>query len=241
MTELQFSGLLADLIHREIYDPAEFVAILFHVLLARSAKQSAEYACGLLRCQLLACGQTDKVTRLQSEGSNDCLLALLQELGNTSHKFAVLVQFEPVCLVGRLHFHLGTDSVDHFSGRGKSVHDNRFYGLSLERTESAVCHNVRRILQYQINAEIRLVGAVLVHGLQIWNTHKRSLGSSLVYTILFKYRRQYLLDNREHILLGSKCHLHIELIELSRRTVCSCVLITETRCNLEIAVESGRH
>ena len=64
VAEFQLSGLLADLIHREIYDPAEFVAILFHVLLARSAKQSAEYACGLLRCQLLAGGQTDKVTRL---------------------------------------------------------------------------------------------------------------------------------------------------------------------------------
>ncbi len=57
------------------------------------------------------------------------------------------------------------DSIDHFSGRSKSVHDNRFYSLSLERTESAVCHNVRRILQYQINAEVWLIGAVLVHGL----------------------------------------------------------------------------
>ena len=66
MTEFQFSGLLADLIHREIHDPAELIAILLHMFLAGCTQQLSVDTCCLLCFQLLACGKTHKVTILKA-------------------------------------------------------------------------------------------------------------------------------------------------------------------------------
>ena len=67
MTEFQFAGLFTDLIHREIHNPAELVAILLHMFLAGCTQQLSVYTCCLLRFQLLACGKPYKVTVLKAE------------------------------------------------------------------------------------------------------------------------------------------------------------------------------
>ena len=57
VTEFQLAGLLTDLVHGEVDDPAELIALLIHVLGAECAQLVAENAGGLLRCQLLAGGR----------------------------------------------------------------------------------------------------------------------------------------------------------------------------------------
>ena len=54
-------------------------------------------------------------------------------------------------------------------------------------------------------------------------------------------RRQHIFQNGKDIVLGGKSHLHIQLIEFTGRTVAPGILIAETRCDLEIPVESGSH
>ena len=241
MTEFQFPGFLSDLVHREVHDPAELIAILLHMLLAGSAQQLSQNACRLLSLQLLSCRQADKITVLQSQSGNDSLLAVLQELGNTADKFAVLIQPEPERLMCCLYLHLCTDRVDLLAGSGESVDNNCLHGLSLEGTEATVCHHVSCICQRQVNAQIGLVGAILVHCLQIRDSDKGRLGCLLIKTIFFKHRGKHLLHNGEDILLGGKCHLHVQLIELTGRTVGSRVLITEAGRDLKVAVKAGCH
>src|SRR5581483_2678010 len=48
-------------------------------------------------------------------------------------------------------------------------------------------------------------------------------------------------ERREDVLLRDERHLEVELIELARRAVRTPVLVAETRCDLEIAVEPRGH
>ncbi len=41
--------------------------------------------------------------------------------------------------------------------------------------------------------------------------------------------------------LGYEAHFKIELIEFTRQTVCTRILIAEARCDLEVAVETSNH
>ena len=241
MAEFQLTGLLTDLIHWEIHDPAELVTILLHVLLIGCTQQLSQNTCGLLCHQLLTCGQTDKISWLQAQCVDNSILAILQEFGDTSNQLSVLVHLKPERLVGCLHLNLRANTINHLTCGSKSIYHDSLDSLSLEWTETTICHHLGSIRKCQVNTKIRLVRAVLVHSLKIWNTHKRSLGCGLVNTVFLENRRKHLFYNGEHIFLGSKCHLHIQLIELSRRTVCAGILITETRSNLEIAVKTGSH
>lgn len=50
-----------------------------------------------------------------------------------------------------------------------------------------------------------------------------------------------LLDGLEHVLLLDEGHLHVELVELARRTVRARVLVTEAGRDLEVPVEARDH
>ena len=64
VAEFKLAGLLADLVHREIDDPAELVALLIHMAGNRRAEHLSHNACGLLRLALLACRYADKAAGL---------------------------------------------------------------------------------------------------------------------------------------------------------------------------------
>jgi len=49
------------------------------------------------------------------------------------------------------------------------------------------------------------------------------------------------LDRLEHVLLLDKGHLQIELVEFARRAVGARILVTETGCDLKIAIEARHH
>src|SRR5262249_23698911 len=49
------------------------------------------------------------------------------------------------------------------------------------------------------------------------------------------------LDPGEHPFLGEERELDVELVELARRSIGSCILLAEARRDLEITVEAGHH
>jgi hypothetical protein len=49
------------------------------------------------------------------------------------------------------------------------------------------------------------------------------------------------LEGGEDVVLGDERHLHVELIELARRTVGPAVLVAEARGDLEISIEPRHH
>ena len=79
MAELQLARILADLVHREIYNPAELVAVGSHMAFRSSTKILSEHTGGLLGSELLAGAYADEVTRLQAKSSLYILRALLKE------------------------------------------------------------------------------------------------------------------------------------------------------------------
>ncbi len=112
--------------------------------------------------------------------------------------------------------------------------DKRLKRTSLE--ELRHIHNSQRI------AQIRLVTAELQHGLFVTDDRERCLGDPAAFGSKFlKGIMQYFLTNLEDILLGYEAHLEVQLIELSGRSVCSGILITEAGSDLEILIEAGSH
>ena len=92
MTELQLAGLLADLIHREIDDPAELIALGIHMALDLRAEQLAQYACGLDGRAVLAGGQRDEAVLRQAELFDDLVLLFGDKLGDAADQLAVFVR-----------------------------------------------------------------------------------------------------------------------------------------------------
>ena len=108
-----------------------------------------------------------------------------------------------------LYLYLCTDRVDLLTGSGEIIYYDSLYSLTFKSSKAAALHYFRSIGQYQIDTQIRLIGTVLVHSLQIGDAYERRLGSFFINAILFKYGRQHLLYDGEYIFLGSECHLHI--------------------------------
>ena len=121
----------------------------------------------------------------------------------------------------------------YFDGTDSSA-DKRFKRTSLE--ELRHIHNSQRI------AQIRLVTAELQHCLFVTDDGERCLGDPAAFgSKLYKGIMQYFLAYLEDILLSHEAHLEIQLIELSGRSVCSGILITEAGGNLEIFIKTGSH
>ena len=121
----------------------------------------------------------------------------------------------------------------YFDGTDGSA-DKRFKRTSLEK--------LRHIHNSQGIAQIWLVTAELQHGLFVTDNRERCLGDPAAFGSKFlKGIMQYFLTDLEDILLGHEAHLEVQLIELSGRSVCSGILITEAGSNLEILIEAGSH
>ena len=89
-------------------------------------------------------------------------------------------------------------------------------------------------------AQVGLVATVFAQGLGIGDERKLGCHRLAVGEFL-EHAADDRLDRIKDILLSDKAHLQIELVELTGRTVGARVLITETRRDLEIAIESRDH
>ena len=239
VAELQLTGLVADLIHREVDDPAELVAFLVHVALDVRAEGLDEHARELRRRS--ARGDHDEGIGREAETLGQLVLAALHELGDAAGQLAVLVHLEPVALRARLHLAVGQELFDLLARQMAVRNGHGLDGLALERLKLGAFEQVGDIFAGEVDAQVRLVGAVGLQRVLVRDAAERSARGDVVLAVLGEDRRQHVFDDGEDVVLRGKGHLHIELIELAGAAVAAGVLIAEAGRDLEIAVKAGGH
>ncbi len=241
MAEFQFSGFLSDFVHREVDNPAERILLLIHVTGDCGSECFDENTGCLLGKCLLTCGNSDEITGGKAKLLLYHVCERRYKLGDTSDKRSVLIDAEPVRLAAGLHFHIRKKPVDHLPAALEAGYNDCLDNISLKRAKTAAAEDFGRILHRQVNPQVRFIGTVFLHRFQIRNPFERCAARSVVFAEFSEYRRQNIFKYRKNIFLRRKRHLHIQLIELSRRTVTSGVFVTEARRDLEITVEACCH
>ena len=239
VAEFQFAGLIADLVHREIDDPAEFVAFLIHMALDVCAEGLDEHA-GKLRGRSARRNNDQRVGR-QAETLGELLLAALHKLGDAAGKFAVFIHLEPVALDARLHLAVGQKLFNLLPCQMAVRDRDGLDSLALERLKFRFCEQVGEIFAGQIDAQIRFVRAVSLQRILVCDAAERCAGRDVILAVLGEDRRQHIFDDGKHIILRGEGHFHIKLIELAGAAVAARVFVAEAGSNLEIAVEAGGH
>ena len=244
VAELQLAGFLADLVHGEIDDPAELVALFIHVALARRAEHTTHDACGLLGLLTLACGEEHERIRLERQRGFDGFHGLfirIDKLCDAAGNGAGFIDLEPVRLLAGLHLYVCAELIDRLAGKLAVGDRDSFDDVVLKRAEAAVLQNVRNVLDAQVDAQVRLIGAELLHGLTVRDAGKRCGGRDVIRAVLCKNRRKNVFDDGKNVFLRGKRHFHIHLVEFARRTVAARILVAEARCDLEVAVKARGH
>ena len=242
MAEFQLAGLLADLVHGEVDDPAKFVPLGVHVTRHGRTELRAQHARRLLRGGLFAGRHADEAAGLEAEGSGDLRRLVREELCDAAGEIALLVDLEPVGLAAGLHLDIGAELVDGLARKRARGHDDGLDGVACGKGRKVAAGDERRHVLYgQVDAQVWLIRAVGVHRVAVGNAAEGRLGCNAVLAVLGKDRREHVLEHREHVVLRGKGHLHVELIEFAGAAVAAGVLVAEARGDLEIAVEARRH
>ena len=190
---------------------------------------------------LFSGGQSHQGVGLESQGGDHPVLHGLDKLGNSPHNLAVFIQAEPIGLAAGDHLDVRQGLVDEFSCLVELADGHGLYGLPLKGTEAAAAQQGGHVLDGEVDPQVRLVGAVFLHGLGKGNPQERCGAGPVVFAVFGKDGGQHVLDHGEHVLLAGKGHLHIQLVKLAGRAVCPGILIPEAGGDLEVAVEAGGH
>ena len=110
----------------------------------------------------------------------------------------------------------------------------------LEGVEPGLAEDVGGVLDDERDAQVRLVRAVLEHGVAVGDARVRRGGQRLGAE-LGEDAVDELLDHGEDFLLGDEGHLDVDLVELAGGAVGAGVLVAEAGGDLEVAVEPGDH
>ena len=191
---------------------------------------------------MLARGNAHERAGLETEGLNDSVLLISQELGHAACQLALFVHLEPEGLGTRLHLNIGAELVDLLSREVAVMDHDRLDGVAGgEGAELGAFDQLGHVLKNQVDAEIRLVGAVGLHGLKVGDAPEGSGRSDIIRAELGENRGQHVLEHGEHVVLGGEGHLHVELVELAGGAVAAGVLVSKAGGDLEVAVKSGCH
>ena len=172
MAEFQLAGLLANLIHGEVHNPAELIPLLVNVAGAEGPQLAAQDASGLLGGQLCPGAEAHKAAGSEPKGLHHLVLDGLDKLGDAAHNLTVLVISEPVGLVARLDLHLIAQPVDLLPGAGEAGHHNGLDGLMRKGREAAAGQQGGGVGHGEVDAQVGLVGAVFFHGFQVGDADK---------------------------------------------------------------------
>ena len=241
MAELQLAGFLADLVHGEVHNPAEGVLLLVHVTGDGGAQSLYQRAGGLLGSAQLAGGQGHEVVGLQTQGRDHRLLDGLDKLGDAAHNLTVLVQAEPVGLAAGDHLHIRQGLVDELPGLVEIADHHGLHHVALEGAEAAGAQQAGDVLHRQVDAQVRLVGAILLHGLGVRDTHEGRGAGPVVFAVLGKDGGQHVLQYGKYVILRGKGHLHVQLVKLTGGAVRPGVLVPKAGGDLEVPVKAGGH
>ena len=215
MAEFQLSGLLADLVHWEIHDPAELISLCVHMARHKSAGHLKHDACGFLRFALFPRGDEDQCVVLQRKSFPQLRFLPGEEFGDAPGHSAVLVHAQPIGFASGLDLHICAELVNLLTGERAACHRHGFDRPTFEGFEAQPLRELRYVFDRQVDAQIRLVGAVGLHGVVIGNTAKWGVGSHIIGAVFREDRRQHVLQHGEHVLLRGEGHLHVQLIKLA--------------------------
>ena len=234
VAEFQLARLLADLVHREIDDPAELVALLIKMPLAGRPEGLNHRADGLVLR-----GQNSEGIR--REVKHRLGLRPVHELGHAAGDIPCLVGFEPVALAAADHLDVREQLFDLLARQNAARNGDGLDLLILERPELRALEEGGHVLRGQVDAQIGLVGSVGLQRVEVGDAPEGRFGRDMVRSVLRENRRQHLLTDVEHILLRGEGHLHVELVELTGAAVAAGVLVAEAGGDLEVAVEARGH
>ena len=239
MAEFQLARFVADLIHREFDNPAELVALFVHMTRHVRA-EDLDHDADKLRCRLARGDQHQRIG-LKTQPRSQLVLAALHEFCNAAGQLAVFVRLEPVALDARLHLAVGQELFNLLARQVTVGNRNRLDRLALKCLKLGLCKQVADVLRGQVDAEVGLVRAVGLQRVDIADAAEGRTRCNVILAELCEDRRQHILENGEHVVLRGKCHLHIELIELTGAAVAAGVFVAEAGRDLEVAVEAGGH
>ena len=152
-------------------------------------------------------------------------------MGNEKYTQKVIEAFQSAQQIAALHYNQELSSVHMLMGLTKEPE-------GLLNTIFSECHTDVPMLQARLEQLLKKIPSVK-------GSSQLSMSTEMVRVI---GKAQQLADSMhdeyistEHILLGSKPHFKVQLIELSGRTIRPCILITEAGSNLEVLIYSGYH
>ena len=242
MAEFQLAGLVTDLVHGEVHDPAEGVLFLVHVTGNGSAQGLDQHTGGLEGGLPLTGGQGHEVIGLQAQSLDDLFLDGVDKLGNAAHQLTVFVHAEPIGLAAGHGLHIRQGLVDKLPGLVEIADLHGLHQIALGKgLKATAAQNRSDVLHPQVDPQVRLVGAVILHSLGVGDAGEGGAAGPVVSAVLCEDGRQHVFQNGEHVLLGGEGHLHIQLVELTGGAVGTGVLVPEAGGNLEVAVEAGGH
>ena len=170
------------------------------------------------------------------------VFAVGKEFCDSACKFSLLVEFEPIHIACAVLFGFLNKCVNPLSRLFEVVDGDCLYGLALLEERCFFAQNVSNILDNEGVAEVGFVRAVISHCVAISDSAERTLVNLVALgRELFEYAAEHFFHNRENILLRRKAHLCVELIEFAGASVRTCVLVSETRRDLEVFVKARRH
>ena len=108
---------------------------------------------------------------------------------------------------------------------------------SLEDSERGVFEVFGQVNQFEAEAKVGLVGAVLFH--RVFVGHSRKRGRQVVADELPDVRHDIFGDSNDVILIN-EAHFNVKLGEF-RLTISAEVLVTVATCDLEVAFHTGNH
>ena len=245
MRKLDRAGFLVFLIKRKINNPAHFKRVfvnqseLFRHPVAQPPAELVKFDAGArhkqnrvalfeaeLVFQFIHLFFTEETGNSLGAGSGQ------SHIGNAAHALflgkGVKLVKERARLVGN-------------AGNRHRLYRLAFFGQVVINAETAVAEKVRRILQHQRIAQIRLVGTVFHHRFAERNADKRRLVNLFAVGKFVENGAERVLNHGKHVVLSGKTHLHIHLIEFTRRPVGAGILIAKTRRNLKIFVKTRHH
>ena len=230
--------------HREFGNPHEFALLRIAETLDTGDFQ-AELAhsgcCNLFR----TCDEEHHVAALGTDSVTEFVqLFRCEELADLSFDFVIFLDAHPNealgtvladisgefvnLLTGEVHATLGCDTAD-LSASCDAV---------LEHAEVGLGADFGNIVDFEIEAKVRLVGTVLEHGFV--PLHATDMLRRFEVPNLAENVRDELVEHFHDFVLVDERHFDVDLGEF-RLTVCAKVFVAEALGDLEVAVHAGNH
>ena len=241
-------AVLVPVEHREVDHPEEVPAALGDE--AEVARQLQAQLAHRLGCDVPAvAGKEHRIADLEAKPLDEPILDRLEELGDPGleavggelhdRDATGLERADPLRVaVGHLARELlgaarHADALDHALATGGAALGERF----LEHLEIAGCREVRHVVDVQIEARIRPVDAVALHGLGVG--HHRHL-ADVVLEELGPQATNEAGHHGHHVFALDEGHLEVDLAELGL-AVGSGILVAQAPADLHVAVAASDH